>query len=181
LTFTIPDSLSVNTRQWEREKGPYSGSGKARLSWSEHYRAELMLAQSDRVIDTAEWKADRFSVDPIPLFVAAGPLLPAYTDIWLKILKTLGKWLPQTKSILFLSTTKRYPLQTSKCARWAMFYMPAQPPTKKKNKRKKNTTTNISELTLAELMKTIDIKMDNKKQQQHDLWYWLLFFFFQAL
>jgi len=40
---------------------------------------------------------------------------------------------------------------------------------KKKNKRKKNTTTNISELTLAELMKTIDIKMDNKKQQQHDL------------
>jgi len=49
-----------------------------------------------------------------------------------------------------------------------MFYMPGQPPTKnKKNKEKK--TTNISELTLAELMKTIDIKMDNKKQQQHDL------------
>lgn len=134
---------------WTR-RGPYSGSGKARLSWSEHYRAELMLAQSDSVIDTAEWKADRFSVDPIPLFAAAGSLLPAYTDIWLKILRALGKWLPETKSILFLSTTKRYPFQTSKCARWAIFHMPPKKP-------------NISELTLTELIKTIAIKKVNKK------------------
>lgn len=79
FTFTSPASLSVNPRQCEQEELHILGQakqGSADLSTTE--QAELMLAQSDSVMDTAEWKADRFSVDPKPLFAAAEPLLPAW-------------------------------------------------------------------------------------------------------
>ncbi len=121
IHITSPHSLSVNPRQCKREELPSLGQvkqGSVDLSTTEQG-----WAQSDSVMDTAEWKAIDFLLIPCHRLLQLG-LFFHPTDIWLKILRALGKWFPETKIILFLSTTKRYPFQTSKCARWAIFHMP---------------------------------------------------------
>ncbi len=60
-----------------------------------------MLAQSDSVMDTAEWKADRFSVDPMPPFAAAGPLLPSYRHMTENI-EGFGEMVPRDKKHFIL-------------------------------------------------------------------------------